>query len=69
MFFNKYTKWSDTWALGVIFYEILQGRTLWDVRSEDELKQILKEEKEIIFRIAIRDELETMIKKCLAYNA
>ena len=69
MFFNKYTKWTDTWALGVIFYEILQGRTLWDVRSEDELKQILKEEKEIIFRIAIRDELETMINKCLAYNA
>ena len=53
----------------MIFYEILQGRILWDVRTEEELKSMLKSEKEVVFRIAVRDELESMIKRCLAFES
>lgn len=35
LFRNTYTKESDIWAIGVIFYEILQGRPPWDVCTED----------------------------------
>lgn len=57
IFSNFYSKENDVWSLGVVFYEILQGRPPWDPKNEKELKDILKEKKEVFFRIAVRDEL------------
>lgn len=31
---NKYSFKSDVWAIGVIFYELLTGRTPWKARTE-----------------------------------
>lgn len=31
---NYYSKKSDIWSLGIVFYEILQGRTPWDPKNE-----------------------------------
>lgn len=34
---NKYSFKSDVWALGVIFYEMLTGKTPWRAKTEKEL--------------------------------
>ena len=34
---NKYTYKSDIWALGVIFYELLNGKTPWRAKTEKDL--------------------------------
>ena len=36
---EKYTNKSDIWSLGVIFYEILYGKTPWVARNKQELYQ------------------------------
>lgn len=33
----KYTHKSDIWAIGITFYEMLQGRTPWKIKNENEL--------------------------------
>lgn len=39
---NKYSYKSDIWAIGVIFYELLTGRTPWKAKTEKELgRQLL----------------------------
>lgn len=39
---NKYSFKSDVWAIGVIFYELLTGRTPWKAKTQKELgKQLL----------------------------
>lgn len=39
---NKYSFKSDVWAIGVIYYELLTGRTPWKAKTEKELgKQLL----------------------------
>jgi serine/threonine protein kinase len=34
---NKYSHQGDIWALGVIFFQMLTGRTPWKARTEKEL--------------------------------
>ena len=36
---NKYSFKSDIWALGVIFYEMLTGKTPWKAKTEKETKE------------------------------
>ena len=38
---NKYSFKSDIWALGVIFYEMLTGKTPWKAKTEKELGRLL----------------------------
>jgi serine/threonine protein kinase len=39
---NKYSFKSDVWAIGVIYYELLTGRTPWKAKTEKELgRQLL----------------------------
>ena len=42
---SYYSKQSDIWSLGIVFYEILQGRTPWEPKNEIELRAILKDRK------------------------
>lgn len=39
---NIYSFKSDIWAIGIIFYEMLTGRTPWRAKTEADLKKILK---------------------------
>jgi len=39
---NVYSFKSDIWAIGVIFYEMLTGRTPWRAKTESDLKKMLK---------------------------
>ena len=38
---NKYSFKSDIWALGVIYYEMLTGKTPWRAKTEKELGRLL----------------------------
>lgn len=38
---NKYSFKSDIWALGVIYYEMLTGKTPWRAKTEKELARLL----------------------------
>jgi serine/threonine protein kinase len=33
---------SDIWAIGVIFYEMLTGKTPWRAKTESDLKRQIK---------------------------
>lgn len=39
---NIYSFKSDIWAIGVIFFEMLTGRTPWRAKTESDLKRMLK---------------------------
>lgn len=39
---NHYSSKSDIWAIGVIFYEMLTGRTPWKAKTEADLKRQIK---------------------------
>lgn len=39
---NLYSAKSDVWAIGVIFFEMLTGRTPWKAKTEAELKKQIK---------------------------
>lgn len=53
---NVYSGKSDVWAIGVIYYEMLTGRTPWRAKTEGDLKRMLK-------HTAIRTLLPTNISK------
>jgi serine/threonine protein kinase len=39
---NIYSNKSDIWAIGVIFYEMLTGKTPWKAKTEADLKRQIK---------------------------
>lgn len=39
---NLYSAKSDVWAIGVIFYEMLTGKTPWKAKTESDLKRQIK---------------------------
>lgn len=39
---NIYSFKSDIWAIGVIFFEMLTGKTPWRAKTETDLKRQLK---------------------------
>lgn len=39
---NNYSSKSDVWAIGVIFYEMLTGKTPWRAKTETDLKRQIK---------------------------
>lgn len=39
---NIYSSKSDIWAIGVIFYEMLTGRTPWKAKTESDLKRQIR---------------------------
>lgn len=39
---NIYSFKSDVWAIGVIFYEMLTGKTPWRAKTEADLKRQIR---------------------------
>ena len=63
---EKYTNKSDIWSLGLIFYEMLYGKTPWSVRSQYELIQKCTTQKvRFPINVKVSEQSKTLIKKCL----
>lgn len=39
---NMYSFKSDIWAIGIIFFEMLTGKTPWRAKTESDLKRQIK---------------------------
>ena len=63
---TKYTTKSDIWALGLIFYELLYGRTPWTAFSQVDLSnKINSQPVKFPSEIVVSDESKDFIKRCL----
>lgn len=63
---NKYSFKSDIWALGVIYYEMLTGKTPWRAKTEKELaKQITSIPIKKLLPPSISPSSETFLLKTL----
>lgn len=61
---GKYTTKSDLWSIGLIYYEMLHGRTPWPAQNEIELINGIYNKK-IAFSSEISDKSKDFIKRCL----
>lgn len=60
----KYTAKSDLWSIGLIYYEMLHGRTPWPANNEIELINGIYHKK-ILFATGVSDESKDFIRRCL----
>ena len=61
---SKYTTKSDLWSIGLIYYEMLQGRTPWRASNQLQLLNGIYTKK-IIFNKQISELSKDFIRKCL----
>jgi serine/threonine-protein kinase ULK/ATG1 len=61
---GKYTTKSDLWSIGLIYYEMLHGRTPWPAQNEIELINGIYNKK-IAFSPEISEKSKDFIKHCL----
>jgi serine/threonine protein kinase len=61
---GKYTAKSDLWSVGLIYYEMLHGRTPWPAQNELELINGIYHKK-VMFSPEISDHSRDFIRKCL----
>lgn len=64
---QKYTNKSDLWSVGLIFYEMLHGKTPWMASNELQLISAIHTQK-IGYSKLISDLARDFISKCLAIN-
>lgn len=66
---ENYTSKSDIWSLGLIYYEMLCGKTPWTARSERELLDNTRTiPLKFPYDVKISDQSKDFIKKCLAFH-
>ena len=61
---SKYTTKSDLWSIGLIYYEMLHGRTPWPASNQLQLLNGIYTKK-IIFNKQISELSKDFIRKCL----
>lgn len=61
---GKYTTKSDLWSIGLIYYEMLHGRTPWPAQNQIELINGIYNKK-IAFSPEISEKSKDFIKRCL----
>ena len=65
----NYTYKADIWALGMIYYELLNGRTPWYGRTQYELVTKIQEiPVKFNYKITISEKSKKFIKGCLEVN-
>jgi serine/threonine protein kinase len=64
---NVFTIKGDIWSLGVLFYEMLHGRTPWEPAAEKELLDKMLKQNYTLNR-NLSEDLKDFIKKCLTYD-
>ena len=62
---NVYTYKSDIWSMGVLFYELLTGRTPWDCKNEKDLKERILAGKIDYSCLNVSQPLKHLISRCL----
>lgn len=66
---ESYTTKSDVWSMGLIYYEMLFGRTPWPARNQNELVENIKKMPiKFPFDTKISDISKEFIKSCLQYD-
>ena len=61
---GKYTTKSDLWSIGLIYYEMLHGRTPWPAQNEIELINGIYNKK-ISFAAEVSERSKDFIRRCL----
>lgn len=61
---QKYTNKSDIWSVGLIFYEMIHGKTPWMATNELQLINAIRTQK-VGFSKLISDLSKDFITKCL----
>jgi len=64
---EKYSNKSDLWSIGLIFYEMLHGRTPWQANNELQLINAIYTHK-IIYSKLISDSAKDFISRCLVID-
>jgi serine/threonine protein kinase len=62
---QKYTNKSDLWSVGLIFYEMLHGKTPWLANNEMQLISAIHTQK-VSYSKLISDLSKDFISRCLA---
>ena len=60
----KYTAKSDLWSIGLIYYEMLHGKTPWPAQNEIELINGIYHKK-LVFAGEITEKSRNFIRRCL----
>jgi len=64
---QKYSNKSDLWSIGLIFYEMLHGRTPWQATNELQLINAIHSQK-VPYSKLISNLSKDFITKCLVIN-
>ena len=64
---QKYTNKSDLWSVGLIFYEMLHGKTPWLANNELQLIKAIYNQK-ISYSKLLSDLAKDFLSKCLAIS-
>lgn len=66
---QPYSMKNDIWAVGIMYYEMLFGKTPWDVRSQADLVEMPRRiPVKFPYGVHISEVSKRFIKGCLAFE-